>query len=133
MSWAYNAISHRQKALSLDWCALTWRAPNGHDWEAALEAPSGDVRQVSHVVFQSNASEATSGSASTADEAVITRSAIKKHDRLVLLCHFVHLAVQHQRCVSISLGGRAVRPSRDRWMSCGSVMAKKSPQRGKKW
>jgi hypothetical protein len=54
MTWTYNATSHRWEALSPSWRALTWRASNGHDWEAAIEAVGGDARHVSPVVFQSS-------------------------------------------------------------------------------
>jgi hypothetical protein len=54
MTWAYSAVSHRWEALSLGWRALIWRAPNGHDWEAAIEALQGDARHASPIVFQSS-------------------------------------------------------------------------------
>ena len=54
MTWAYNAKTHRREALSPTWRAITERAPNRHDWEAAIEAIGGDVRHVSPVVFQSS-------------------------------------------------------------------------------
>lgn len=54
MTWAYNAKTHRWEALSHGWRALARRAPNGHDWEAAIEAVSGDARHVSPIVFQSS-------------------------------------------------------------------------------
>ena len=48
MTWAYNTKTHRWEALSHGWRALARRAPNGtgHDWEAAIEAVSGDARHV---------------------------------------------------------------------------------------
>jgi hypothetical protein len=54
MTWAYNAKTHRWEALSSSWRATMQRAPNRHDWEAAIEALNGDVRHVSPVVFQSS-------------------------------------------------------------------------------
>jgi hypothetical protein len=36
MTWADHAKTHRWEALSPDWRAIAWRAPNGHDWEAAF-------------------------------------------------------------------------------------------------
>jgi hypothetical protein len=54
MTWAYNPKSHRWEALSRGWRALAQRAPNGRDWEAAIEAVEGDARHESPIVFQSS-------------------------------------------------------------------------------
>ena len=54
MTWNYNAKTHRWEALSSSWRAIAQRAPNGRDWEAAIETLSGDARHASPVVFQSS-------------------------------------------------------------------------------
>jgi hypothetical protein len=54
MTWAYNAKNHRWEALSHGWRAIAQRAPNGHDWEAAIETLQSDARHESPIVFQSS-------------------------------------------------------------------------------
>jgi hypothetical protein len=54
MTWAEGTKTHRWEALSHDWRAIAQRAPNRHDWEAAIETLQGDMRHASPIVFQSS-------------------------------------------------------------------------------
>jgi hypothetical protein len=54
MTWNYSAKAHRWEATTHGWRAIAQRAPNGGDWEAAIEPLDGGARIVSAVVFRSS-------------------------------------------------------------------------------
>ena len=54
MTWVYSAKTHRWEATTHDWRAIAQRAPNGGDWEAAIEPLIGGTLIGSTVVFRSS-------------------------------------------------------------------------------